>query len=356
MTQVDGELVNALNTNRAQTDREAADTILGVWTMQNGLGVSGAVINNIQALMNSNRLATGADETNNTIARLYAGVPTGTIVDLDDHRESLVRLAKLFFQTAGQGGHIHDGTEGQAPLVSAQDIKEVRLKGHVTQGVDLSTVTGTSVVVTTELTGKNPSTNDTTLGVVVNAPQNKVLLRHAGGPTSDDRFEDSNGDFVFGRLTEAGGVWTLSFFVDQAGVEVAHNFTGAVDIRWYFQELFDPLKTNSPVYSEFANTPSDNATADVISATALLEGKKTLGRIDRNDIANGVDFHLVTFSNVMPNTNYGISVTIENLTDVDPISLLVVVTDRTVSGFTATFNAPTDTANYKLNYLVDKDS
>ena len=60
-----------------------------------------------------------------------------------------------------------------------------------------------------------------------------------------------------------------------AGVETAYSFSGSNAVRWYYQELYNPL-LSTPVYSEFAFIPSDNATADVLTATTSIQGKTQL--------------------------------------------------------------------------------
>jgi hypothetical protein len=128
--------------------------------------------------------------------------------------------------------------------------------------------------VSAELAGKSDSSGPTDTGVVVTAPQNKVILRQASGANEDDSFIDGSGNVVYGRLTFSTPTWTLSYYVDISGTETAYSFSSS-DVRWYYQELFNPM-VNPPVYSEFASIPSDNATADVLTATTSIQGKTQL--------------------------------------------------------------------------------
>jgi hypothetical protein len=287
---VDGQAVDAANSNPAWLAAIVDDTALGIIGFANVAAVSGAAIVNTQALQNANRLATGADETDDTVARTYSSapgpVPTGTLTDLEDHRVSLINLAKKYFGTSGGGGHVHDGTDGEGAKIESVNLSSVPLSGVFVNAADLSTITGTSTVVTTELTGKSPSTGQTVLGVVVNAPNNKAILRHAaGGAQENTPIEDVDGDQVFGRVTEAAGVWTLTYFADKSGVETSHNFTGATDIRWYYQELYNSMDPAQwPVYSELAIIPSDNAAQDVPTATTTVQGKTQLATTAGADV------------------------------------------------------------------------
>lgn len=60
----------------------------------------------------------------------------------------------------------------------------------------------------------------------------------------------------------------------------------------------------------------------------------------------------VVFTTSFGSTNYAILYTFTNLTDPTPIFLQAITTAKSATGFTATFNAPTDTANYVLEYVI----
>ncbi len=158
-------------------------------------------------------------------------------------------------------------------MISAVSIINVPLKGFVVKGTDLTGVTGTSTVVTTEMTGKTPSGGSTSAGVVVTAPYNKVVVR---ATTSVDPIEDGSGNQVYARITESSGVWTLSYFVDISGTETAYNFS-STNISWWYQELFNPLAPTAPVYDESFVYPSDNAREDVPDATSSTRGLISAG-------------------------------------------------------------------------------
>lgn len=81
-----------------------------------------------------------------------------------------------------------------------------------------------------------------------------------------------------------------------------------------------------------------------------------IGRADQVAIASGAQSVAVVFSSAMADTNYAVSFSIGNTVDATPIFLSVVRVTKLTTGFTATFNAPTDTANYVLDYQVTRDS
>lgn len=98
-----------------------------------------------------------------------------------------------------------------------------------------------SMVVTSDFSGVTPSTAApsynsgtrtwTNLGAVVYASDNKVLLRAAGPsgqPDGTDSVRTSAGNEVYGRLTHAAGVWTVTFYHAPAGVETAYSLPATV--------------------------------------------------------------------------------------------------------------------------------
>lgn len=85
--------------------------------------------------------------------------------------------------------------------------------------------TGTTLTVTTLLSGKTAGGTDTQVGVFTTAPNNKVYLRKV----SDGKAVTSNGAQVFGRLTYSTGVWTVTFYTQSGGSESAFNWSGNAD-------------------------------------------------------------------------------------------------------------------------------
>ena len=265
----DGSPVNAANTNAAFLDADSDDTALGKISLNNIADPtnSGPTISNIQREFNS--VSTWLGKPTN-ISRTIT--PTWTNNDIGLSTDSVtMRADNLTAAFNSVTGHMHDGSTGSGGPLTGASIAGVPFIGFFVQGINLTGVTGTTWDVSTELTGKVPSASLLILGVVVNAPYNKVILRDVNG----DEFVDGFGNVVYGRVTESVGVWTLSFYVLIATVETVYSFGIATAIDWYYQELYDLLFA-TPVYSPLASTPSDNTTADVIDATTANKGKVLL--------------------------------------------------------------------------------
>ncbi len=80
-----------------------------------------------------------------------------------------------------------------------------------------------------------------------------------------------------------------------------------------------------------------------------------LGHAGSQAISNGSPTVSVVYPAAMPDLNYSLTLSITNTVDADPIYLIIVSTTKTVAGFTAEFNAPTDSANYVIEYKVARD-
>lgn len=269
---VDGSAVDAANTNSQLLDAVGDDIAEGKIGFENTDVASGKFIANTQKLQNNVADTIGLDNSGNytaeadTTGKTY-GAPANTINDGDGHKQAIKKLADKFDDTTG---HAHTGAAGEGAPITASDLISVPLKGSFVRGTDLTGVTGGSTDVSTEMTGKTPSTGSTIEGVAVNAPYNRIIIRD----TNNEAIEDGSGNQVYGRLTESSGTWTLTYYSEPGGTETPYSFS-STNIYWYYQELFNPM-VNPPVYSELAIIPSDNITQDVIDATTSIKGKTQL--------------------------------------------------------------------------------
>lgn len=73
---------------------------------------------------------------------------------------------------------------------------------------------------------------------------------------------------------------------------------------------------------------------------------------DNVALSNGQQTVAVTFAVPYADANYIVTQEIRNTVDAQPIFLEIVDTVKTAAGFTATFNAPTDSVNYIFDYAV----
>ena len=71
-----------------------------------------------------------------------------------------------------------------------------------------------------------------------------------------------------------------------------------------------------------------------------------------DSISNDTTSVTVTFTTAQPDTNYSISCSFINTIDPDPLDLIYKITSKLTTGFTATFNQTTDSANYSLDWII----
>lgn len=276
---IDGQDVSQAVTNPAFLIKNAPETAPNILTLQNLDVASGAAIPNTQRCQNILADNIGADTDVYATGKTY-GAPTDTILDGDTHKVALKKLADKMDNVIG---HVHDGNTGQGAQILATNLLNIPTKGYVLNGIDLVGVSGGSLDVSTQLTGKTPSSGSGSLGVVVTSTYNRVALRDSD---NQEIIDPISGEEIYARLTESAGVWTLTFYIDLAGVETAYSIPSPIGVKWYYQEIFNLLGGLAPVYDPLFITPSDNTTADVLTATTTEKGKTQLAAAVASEIAD----------------------------------------------------------------------
>lgn len=232
---LDGQPVNQAITNPAFINKNQDDTMPNKLTFSRAL--SGATIADIQQAVNNIYLASGVSES--TTGTAYTA-PAQTINVGDNYQLALSKLARKFDPATG---HKHTGASGDAPPISAGDISGAPLLQFIVTGSTITPVTGGSTDVSILMAGKTGSTGPTVVGVVTTPPYNRVFLAYGSGANGTDEVVDSSGNIVYGRLTKSGGVWTVTYYTLVAGIENPYSFPTAVDLAWFYRELFNPLLT-----------------------------------------------------------------------------------------------------------------
>lgn len=80
----------------------------------------------------------------------------------------------------------------------------------------------------------------------------------------------------------------------------------------------------------------------------------SLAKAGRVDLAAGADGGSVSFVTALttPITGFSLLLTMQNLSDSFPQDLTARVSVFTINGFSFKLNAPTDTANYSVNWML----
>lgn len=185
----------------------------------------------------------------------------------DDRKVAIGKLDAEFNITTG---HDHDGVNSKQ--VSAADLADFNNYMASRQTFLVSPGVGTSNDVSVQLTGKTPGGDSVTAGVITTAPYNKVEIRDASTLTY---IEDAQGQRVYGRITEALSVYTLTYYTNESGVETAHSLT-STNIIVFYTEVFT-MGTRPTINEDAGFLPSLDVTADVVDASLTQRGVVSTG-------------------------------------------------------------------------------
>lgn len=262
----DGQKVDATNSNAAWMSRTSNTDTIGEVDLLNAsytnlISLQRIITEALSALGVSNEAATDSN------ANTYSSNTTG--INTLDRKAAIGVLDALF---NGASGHTHDGTDGQGAQIDANDLDNFNNLFTEFGEDTYSSASGTSIDVSTEFSGKSSGGDANTEGVLTTAPTNYIQLIES---TTGQEIEDSEGLRVYGRLTESAGTWTLSFYVNDAGVETAHNLSSQ-DINFLYREVFDAA--NRPtIGANVATYDSLQVIADIPDASASQRGAVSTG-------------------------------------------------------------------------------
>jgi len=263
-----GSPVSASNTNQAFVDANGDDTFVGVLTAANTASATGPQIDNIQREHNS--IASFVGKAINSIKN---ALPSWINNDVGTSSDDLfARTDALTKKMNATLGHTHSGLSGDAPLLPSANVDNVPLIARIVRATDITSIgVGLSSIDVTSFVGAAvPSSGSTTKGWVVNAPYNKVIMRD---DTGGEIVHSTGGEAVYGRLTYSASVWTLTFYYLSSGVETSYSFILThPNVQWYVQVLVNPITDTGYTYDSGLFVPSENATADIVDATATTRG------------------------------------------------------------------------------------
>lgn len=262
MSVTNGQTANQTTFNNAFLSRTADTSTIGKITLNNTADVlSGPMITNIQRYVNELAAVVGVVGEGDSSALIYTS--NNYLVNGESHKQSISRLDTAFDTSTG---HDHDGANSKA--IDAANLDNLNYFRADWFGIQVSGVSGTSFDISSDMSGKVPGGGDTAAGVATTSPHNRCEIRNA---TTETYIEDGEGQRVYGRITESAGVWTISFYTNEAGVETAHNLS-LQDLAIAFKEVFT-LGTLPTFSAESGILGSFDLTADLAYATTTLAGK-----------------------------------------------------------------------------------
>lgn len=185
----------------------------------------------------------------------------------DNRKVAIGKLDAKFDTTLG---HDHDGVNSKKiTITNVLDINQYFAEWQV---LTVNSAVGSSYVVTTEFTGLTAGGGASALGVITSAPNNRCEIRTA---TTGLEVNDTQGQKVYARITESVGIWTLSFYTNEAGVETAHTLSSQ-NIVVYFREVFNQ-DTRPTIPADMGALGSLDLTSDVVDASITERGVVSTG-------------------------------------------------------------------------------
>jgi len=269
MSVTNGQIANQTTFNNAFMSRTANTTTVGVVGLNNVSDPnSGAAVANSQQAINEIFDAEGMTGTGDTTRKTYSS--NEVIANGDSKKVALGKLDAKFNVTSG---HDHSGAAGAGKQISALALSNFNVFEAVYQGATKTGASGTSVDVSAQMVGKVSGGTTTNVGVVTAPPENRVFVVDASTLTYIE--DATTGQRVYGRMTYATGVWTLSFFTNIAGTETAYNLS-STNIKFIFWEVFN-VSTKPTFPSNPMEVGTLDVTADVIDASTAHRGVVNTG-------------------------------------------------------------------------------
>lgn len=268
MSVTNGQIANQTTFNNAFVSKTAVsgNDATGIIGLNNTTDPnSGNQIFNTQRYQNEIADADGVASEGDANRKVYS---SNNVVANGDNRK--VAIGKLDAEFDISTGHDHNGVNSKQ--VSAADLADLNYYRAAWQTFTVLGADGTDDDISTQLTGKTPGGGTSAAGVITSAPYNKVEIRKSDDGTY---IEDAGGQRVYGRITEAASVWTLTYYTNEAGVETAHTLA-TEDIRVYFLEVFT-LDTVPTIPDEAGFIGSLDLTADIVDASATQRGVVSTG-------------------------------------------------------------------------------
>jgi len=176
-------------------------------------------------------------------------------------------------------------------------IKSKQIEKLVSSWIRVSgfTASGTSGVVTTVITTALSTAGDggvsvplqdaslTQVGVVVSG-NNRVEIYDS---TTKQKIKDTNGNEVYGRITSASNVYTLTYYVLVNGTETSYSFEStSIDFEFVYRFDFERLPQDFAVAVSTRNVAQDptNARGVPIIESITVTGTNTINNLTKRPL------------------------------------------------------------------------
>ncbi len=131
------------------------------------------------------------------------------------------------------------------------------------------------------------SATENAVGVITTGSYNRVELWNG---TTKQKMSDASGNEIFGRLTQSGGVYTLTYYTIQSGTETAYTFASAttVDIEFAYRFDFHRIPADSAIGVKQRNVDddSDGGGGDIFQEQITVTALNTLNALTKTPVAS----------------------------------------------------------------------
>ncbi|MGA7934723.1 MAG: hypothetical protein WCA35_14355 [Kovacikia sp.] len=128
----------------------------------------------------------------------------------------------------------------------------------------------------------------TAVGIITSPPGNRTEIYNA---TSKDKIAHSSGNEVYGRITESGGVYTLTYYYySDAGVETPYSFAStSIDFEFNYRFDFDRLPAEAIVAIKTRNIADDPTVSSggVYTEKLVVTAQNTISDLAKTPTTSG---------------------------------------------------------------------
>lgn len=124
---------------------------------------------------------------------------------------------------------------------------------------------------------------------VITLGSNRTLIYSSG---TKQKLIDGSGNEIYGRITEAAGVYTLTYYSEVAGVETPYTFTGSVNIDYLFAYRFRfaqfPADATIRVFESFVGEDPLSVGGRKVMEVLTITATNTINSLTLTPTANTV--------------------------------------------------------------------
>jgi len=335
-------------------------------TVNSNIGTFASVTVNAKGLVTGASALSGDATTSGSVITLATvNSNIGTFNNVTVNGKGLVTAASnVAYLTANQtitlsGAVTGSGTTGITTTIANSAVTLAMLANlaanSVIGNVTGSSATPTAVSTLTTATASSVMVRDANANVQVNNIIEGVTTTATAAGTTTLTAASTHTQQFTGTTTQTVVLPNATTLIAGQAFLITNRSTGVVTVNANGGGLIQTMAAGSQTIVTVITVGTSAGTWD--SAYSLTSGGSTsltaLGIFaGKATLSVSTTSKAVTFSTAYANTNYAVTATMLNTTDTNPQYIPVTITVQATTGFTASWNAPTPTANYVLSWMA----